>query len=164
MKKKKEFLKRGSGEIIGFIGISPFIVLMTAILLNMVYLSLAKQRLQYITYTACRAAVVSSEDMAYDNALKTAEENALIYSHFLDPEDIEVELKKPAGTLPRTVWDSNGGEEVTTWAKGNYCTCEIVAYAKVPYLFNNRRRIKCSITMAIEKSDMFSGGNYGGPG
>lgn len=51
--------RNGSGEILGFVLVVPFVLLLVIAILSATQLSSAQQKLTYATYTASRAACVS---------------------------------------------------------------------------------------------------------
>ena len=54
--------KRGSGELLGFAIVVPFVMLLICAILSATQVSSLQQRLTYATYTASRAACVSNNE------------------------------------------------------------------------------------------------------
>lgn len=59
---RKPNLRNGSGEILGFVLVIPFVLLLIVAILSATQLSSVQQKLTYATYTASRAACVSDNE------------------------------------------------------------------------------------------------------
>lgn len=136
----KKKLKKGSGELFGFICISPIIMLLMLMLVSVAQVSSLKEKMAYTTYVACRAAVLAeTKEEAEKSALEAAEKDLSRYSRSIQG-DVEVKLNYASGSGHK-------------WEKGNYITCVLkVKPATVSPLVKDKK-IKCSMTMAIEKQD-----------
>ena len=67
--KNKSFWQQGSGELLGFVCILPFIVMLICFIISSAQVSVINQKLSYTAYNCCRAAVVSeTEVIAQDRA------------------------------------------------------------------------------------------------
>lgn len=136
---KKRFWRKGSGEVFGFLCVSPIMVALTVMLVGVVELSCFKEKLEYTAYVACRAAAVSeTKAEALEAAKKAAEEDLRSYDMDYD------------GDVAVTLRFTGGGRE---WKKGNYITCTVRASARPISPFINAGTVKSSLTMAIEKPE-----------
>ena len=68
-----DFWKKGSGELLGFICITPILCSLLILLVSIVQIGTIKEKLEYTTYIACRAAVVAEN---YSDAHKAANQAA----------------------------------------------------------------------------------------
>ena len=99
---KKSFWIRGSGEIIGFLSILPVIVLLLVMLISIAQMGSIKERLEYTTYVAGRAAVVSKDiNSAKEAAYITAQNDLLNFSDTFVPGSLKVNLRVIHGTNTR---------------------------------------------------------------
>lgn len=153
-KKIRKYLKKGSGEALGFTVMAPFMVMLIALLINFVQYVGLKEKIEYTTYVAGRAAVVSeTKKMADKNAELAAKQNMLAYQAYIKPGSFKVKLSYPSGTKARKVTDAAGQSKTSSWAKGNYITCTVTAKTNLPILFFSGKTVKVAMTMAIEKLD-----------
>lgn len=135
----KEFWKKGSGEVFGFLCVSPIMVVLIVMLVGVVELSCFKEKLEYTAYVACRAAAVSeTKAEALAAARKAAEEDLRSYSADYSG-GVTVTLRFPTANRE--------------WKKGNYVTCTVKVSARPISPFINGRTVKSSLTMAIEKPE-----------
>lgn len=136
---KKSFWIRGNGEIIGFLSILPVIVLLLVMLISIAQMGSIKERLEYTTYVAGRAAVVSKDiNSAKEAAYITAQNDLLNFSDTFVPGSLKVNLRVIQGT--------NTGKK---WKKGNYVTCTVSVNVKTLTPFINGKKT-CNLTMMIE--------------
>lgn len=136
--RKGKFWKRGSAESFAFICLAPVIIILFALLVSVVQAGSFKEKLEYTTYVAARAAVVSdSKDIKEaQKAAKQAAE-ADLASYGADFTDLKVKLSYVYGSV---------------WKKGNYVKCEVsVKFHGLTTLVNSRK--KFSLVMAIEKTE-----------
>ena len=152
----KKFWVTGSADILGFLAISPCLIIMIAMLLGMVQLGSIKERLEYTAYLACRQAVVAedkdndgdyqkdAEKIAKDIATDDLAKSGLKFV----PGSVKVELK-----LIGAKEDKN-----LKWEKGNYVQCTVSVKIK-PYARFLRGKRSATIVMMIEKPASY-GGSY----
>ena len=108
---------KGSGELLGFAICLPMIMFIICGLIMVLQLGLAKQSLEYATYSAARAAVVQ-HDMADARSAASASADATLSSGTIGVENIEVELEIVAG---RTL----AGTDDIGWQKGALLRCTV---------------------------------------
>ena len=122
---KKMKWKKGSGEILGFCAIIPMLFIMFMVLISALQVGIAKQRMEYAAYSACRAAVVSS-----DNDTANAQANG-VANEYLDSMNCI---------------DSTD----TSWVKGHFVECTLSADVQtiLPFFTNGTKSV--SIVMMIE--------------
>ena len=92
------FWKKGSGEVFGFLCVSPIMVILLMLLVSIVQMTSLKQKLEYTAYVACRAAVVSE-------TLSKAKQAA------------KVKLEYPTGSATR--WEKGNYIQCTVAVKAN---------------------------------------------
>lgn len=149
----KKFLKKGSGEAISFIVLAPLIVGIIAIVIHLILLMSLKQRLEYTTYVACRAAVVSDKmEDAKKNAQLAAEQDLSSYSAFIKAGSIHADIGYAGKAKSVKQKKRNGTTKSSQWARGNYLTCT-VSFEPSENLFKGLKKQEFTIVMAIEKPD-----------
>ena len=62
----RNYWKRGSAEMVGFIVILPCITFFLVCLASLIQMGMVRSRMEYAAYAACRAAVVSTKDKAQE--------------------------------------------------------------------------------------------------
>ena len=68
---KKKFWKKGSAEMMSFIALAPTMLILFALLVSVVQAGSFKEKLEYTTYVAARAATLSdTQREALSNAKK----------------------------------------------------------------------------------------------
>ena len=140
MRKIRKYLEKGSTEVFAFTALAPVMVILFALLVTIVQSGSLKEKLEYTTYVAGRAAVVSETYKdAKQNALKVAK--ADLDSYGADYEDLKVTLSYASGKK---------------WKKGSYITCEV----SVKFKGDNKKSF--SLTMAVEKPDKYNDTSRGG--
>ena len=71
-----EFFKKGSGELVSFVMVLPVLCLIIMFMATLIQVTIARQKLEYATYSICRAAVITDDYyIAMNNAEFVAEEN-----------------------------------------------------------------------------------------
>lgn len=132
-------LKDGSGEVFGFLALAPAMVMLLVMLIGIVEIGSFKERLEYTTYAAGRAAAVSGTlESAKENAKKVAEQNLATYGNIIVPGSTRVTVG----------YSDAGGSE---WKKGNYIVCEVsVKFQTISPFLKGRKRM--ALVMAIERS------------
>ncbi len=141
------FWKKGSGEVFGFLCVSPIMVVLIMLLICIVQMGALKEKLEYTAYVACRAAVVSD---TLSDARKAAKEvaEADLRSYSADyVGNITVKLEYPSGVDHK-------------WEKGNYIQCTVAVKADPAGAGLKLGRVKSRIVMAIEKPDKAQGRDF----
>ena len=133
----KKRLKKGSGEILGFVVCVPLLLWMILYIISIAQIALAREQLTYVAYAAGRAAVISeTRDSAQANATAVASSSKNVSNY----EGLTVTIE--------------GGE--TGWYKGVYVT--VTAKCKVNTVidfFGGEK--ECSIVMMVERPASPSG-------
>lgn len=138
--------KRGSGEAITFMAITPVVLIIVVIVVGIIQLGMIKERLEYTVYSACRAAVVSDDlKQARQNATKAALNDLQRSGALFDTSTMVLTLK-PITSVKGSKKDSGGA----VWKKGNYLECEISVYVSSTIGFLAGRR-SCKKIMMIER-------------
>lgn len=138
--KSKKFWKRGSGELLGFCILMPFVVLLLCGVVSSTQVGVMNQTLNYTAYDCCRSAVVSETyDLAKKRAIETYEVNMCSISnatknHNYTPVELEIV-------------DGPG------WEKGSLVKCTVRYYIEPLMPFTSGVREQ-SITMMIENGDL----------
>lgn len=130
---KREYWARGSGEFIGFMTVVPAMTILLLLLVSVIQVGIIKNRMEYVTYAAARAAVVSSDiKEAKEQAEKAAKENTKITGGakvILEGVSVDVvdpvtgEITENAGKKKKK---SKNGREYASgsgnngWGKGTY--------------------------------------------
>ena len=136
-----------------FVGLTPVILFFCMILTTFVQLTSFKEKLEYTTYVAARAAVVSADyESALENAKKVAEMDMAGYANMIEEGSIKIELNVIEGPVPSTVMENE--EQDPTWRKGNYIECVVSARVKpaLKLLQGADAEKKCKMIMLIEIS------------
>lgn len=144
----KDFWRKGSGEVMGFLFVLPVILTLFLILVSIVQLGSIKEKMEYATYAACRAAVTSKDfDSAQNAAYSAAEADLLNYSETFFPNTLEVKLTVINGETSKPVLTDREARD--SWKKGSYATCTITIKVKTLInMFQGKRT--SSLTMMIE--------------
>lgn len=141
------FWKKGSGEVFGFLCVSPIMVILLMLLVSIVQMTSLKQKLEYTAYVACRAAVVSETlSKAKQAAKEVAEADLRSYSSDYEG-NVTVKLEYPTGSATR-------------WEKGNYIQCTVAVKVNPAGIGLDLGRVKSRIIMAIEKPDESQGRDF----
>lgn len=147
--------KKGSGDAVAFIWLTPVIVIILIMLVTYVKLMGAKQKMSYAAYCACRAAsVCTSFSDAQDKSMIAAIQNLGSYGDVIDIGTLDVTLTIVPGD------GTKAGKKISkkqvrknknkhSWDKGNYVTCILTAS---PAPGNNliQDDLQAQITLAIE--------------
>ena len=135
---KKKFWKKGSAEMMSFIALAPTMLILFALLVSVVQAGSFKEKLEYTTYVAARAATLSdTQREALSNAKKAAKANLSSYGDVYEPGSLKVEVANVAGSK---------------WKKGGYMICKVsVKFKGITTLVNGKKSFE--LVMAIEKPD-----------
>ena len=162
-------MKKGNGEAMAFTVAAPAVLLVIYILVLLVQLTLLRQRMEYAAYSACRAAVVSSDKKEADKlAQKIAELELNEFAKIIQPGTVKAKTKIiknqviPAMPVDH-VGDGSAGSDyrdsaqtrrnkASGWIKGSFVECTVKLKLKRGFLFGGKER-KFVITMALEKED-----------
>lgn len=128
--------KKGAGEIIGFGIVMPMLVILFCGIVSAAQLSMASETLQYASYSACRAAVVSTDMTTADSRARTVAEEIIKQNGSIDASTLDVDL---------TLMDQSAG-----WGKGNFVRCDVTVYIDTMMPFTSRNRT-ASIIMMVER-------------
>ena len=160
----KRFWKNGLSEIVSFLILAPFIVLLICAVLSTYWIGTTNQQLLYTAYSVGRSAVVcETADLAENRAEAIMSE--LYEGNFLGGEFIT------DGSSP-TLQASHTGEAVYSievlggdeWAKGSLIKCTVKQYI-TPAMPFTAREYSQSIVMMVENGEgSISTGTTGGSG
>ena len=88
---QKDFWKKGASEILSFIVLAPVMLILFALLASIVQSESLKEKLEYTTYVAARAAALSeSLPAAQANAEQAAKVDLASYGADYDPNSLRV--------------------------------------------------------------------------
>lgn len=134
----KQYWKKGSAETMAFMALAPTMLILFALLATIVQVTSFKEKLEYTTYVAARAAAVSeTQKTALENAKKAAEADLASYGDVYDPGSLKVEVSTVAGSK---------------WKKGGYMRCKVsVDFKGTSSLADGKKSFE--MVMAIEKAD-----------
>ena len=133
-------MKAGGGEVLTFLATLPCLMVILVFLVGTFEVGRIKERMEYTTYMACRAAVVEKNyNKALEAAKKAAEED-LTKSGEKHIANMKVDLQ----VLSKDE-DGDGHE----WKKGNMVQCIITTdLKKIPIMFQQKKIF--TLTMMIE--------------
>lgn len=130
----KKFWKKGSGEIIGFLSVLPVIIFLLVMLISIAQMGSIKERMEYTTYVAGRAAVVQKDfSSARKAAYETAQRDLLNFSNTFEPGSLKVTL--------RIIKKTGSSTSNKDWKKGNYLSCTISVNTKTLSPLINGKKI-----------------------
>lgn len=132
------FWEKGGGEVIGFVYILPFIVMLICCIIAAAQVSTIKQQLSYTAYNSCRAAVVST-----DEATATARGEAIYEGEIGDIATVSTMGGTPYTPFELEVLDG------AVWEKGSFVKCTVRLYVETLLPFTSGIREE-SIVMMIE--------------
>lgn len=134
----KKFWKKGSAEMMSFIALAPTMLILFALLVSVVQATSFKEKLEYTTYVAARAASLSDTlKEAKSNAKKAASANLSSYGDVYEPGSLKVQVSNVAGTK---------------WKKGGYMRCKVtVKFKGITTMVNGKKSFE--MVMAVEKPD-----------
>ena len=138
--RNKEFWCKGGGEVIGFVYILPFIVMLICCIIAAAQISTVKQKLSYTAYNSCRAAVVSADEATAVSRGEAIYEGAI--------GDITT-ISTMGGTpyIPFELEILDGAQ----WEKGSFVKCNVRIYVETLLPFTSGVREE-SIVMMIENA------------
>lgn len=138
--KTKAFWKKGGGEVIGFVYILPFIIMLICCIIAAAQVSTVRQQLSYTAYNSCRAAVVSSDEASartrgmaiYEDTIGDISTVSNLGGTAYQP--FELEILDGAG-----------------WEKGSFVKCTVRIYVETLLPFTSGVREE-TIIMMIENT------------
>ena len=138
--KSTRFWRKGSGELLGFVIIAPFIILLICFIIAATQISITNQNLTFAAYNCGRAAVISE---TYNIAEKKANEIYLAEMGDVGSDAAHYSF------IPCELEVLNGEE----WEKGSYVKCTVRYYISTMMPFTSGVREQ-SIVMMIENGDL----------
>lgn len=155
-----KFWKKGNSEALGFIAVTPVALAVFVLTVDVSRLVSLRQKMEYTTYVACRAAAVSDDyDSASRNGQTVAENELRSYSAVYGAGEPNFEIVRLVGQeeagIPNPIdsgYDSRTGETRGSWKKGDFIQCVLTVelHGATPLLKGEK---KCEMTMAVEKED-----------
>ena len=164
----RNYWKRGSAEMVGFIVILPCITFFLVCLASLIQMGMVRSRMEYAAYAACRAAVVSTKDKAQEQAEMVARENtkaaggAKISLVNVKVERVDPVTGKAASSKKKKKKSSKkaSGSD-TDWGKGVYVRCTVTCDVKTFTLFTSGRKSSAIVMMVEEGAeDLFDISDY----
>ena len=136
--KKKQFWKKGNGEMLGFAIVAPIIVFFICVIASAAQIGITNQNLSYAAYNCCRAAAVSETEIIG---------NARAYEVY--GKSINISNSIQYGYTPCEITLLDG----EPWQKGSYirCTARYHIETLMPFTSGVREQ---SIVMMIENGDL----------
>ena len=138
MKKIVKFLKRGNGELLGFSILLPLFVWLILLMVSIAQIGLAKEKLEYTTYSASRAAVVSED---YASALNNANVVATETLEGASYTDVTTDISMSGVSDPTTA----------LWVKGVYIKVTVSCKVKTIMPISNGSVHESSIYVMVER-------------
>lgn len=149
-----KFIRKGTGETLIFICISPLFLVVIIALVSFVQSASTRERLEYTTYVACRAAAISS---SFEEAEKKAKEAAqmdfdISYNELSgDVQTVLSVIEDKDKQTPEAKNDYSADDDDDIWSKGNYVKCTVTVTTDT--LMGLKSEKKCTLVMAIEKPE-----------
>lgn len=177
MNKIKKFFKKGNGELLGFVACMPVFIFLLVMIVSMTQVALAKESLEYVSYTAARSAVVADGELqdASGNPINSADSSSYPYHAIVNATSIcrtyaenngyefyKVEILidgNVVGEGKNYYMDSQGPHSISedihmnpnvAWSKGVYITVKTTFYVDAMMDFMDSER-SSSIVMMVER-------------
>lgn len=145
-------MKKGSGDAVSFTVLAPIMVMLISMTVYLVLYMSLREKLEYTTYVACRAAVVSDTLAdARRNANIVAKEDMKSYAPLIDGNTATITLNYTSGAKNVKSKKADGTTRSSKWGKGNFLECKVSVKPTIPVLGLNSKKVECNIVMAIEK-------------
>lgn len=127
--------KKGGGELIGFVLVLPIIMFVFCAIIMAGQLGIARQSIEYTTYSAARAAVICENQNQAQLAAELIVDEMIYDIPGVEPGSASVNLQNYMGS---------------TWQKGGLikCTVEVKVNTISPWSVS---RVTADITMMIER-------------
>ena len=161
----RDFWEDGSGEVTGFIIVTPIIAFFLVIFISVIQVGMIHARLEYVAYTICRAAVVSKDrDEAYERGEKAMNMNMSDVSGSYDLKTLKFDLVLHETEKTVSVVGKNGKRSAPKkmsmgksngWEKGSYVTCRVSCNVKTlsDFVIGTNPKKTAEVTMMIEKGN-----------
>ena len=139
----KEILEKRKRRDYRILSVLPVIIFLLVMLISIAQMGSIKERMEYTTYVAGRAAVVQKDfSSARKAAYETAQRDLLNFSNTFEPGSLKVTL--------RIIKKTGSSTSNKDWKKGNYLSCTISVNTKtLSPLINGKK--SCTLTMMIER-------------
>lgn len=154
-RKLYRFMKSGAGEALSFIFAAPCMILVFVLLVAIIQTGLVKERLEYISYDACRKAVVQD---TYDKGLKAAQKCVAAdfptsnIKYVTGSENVRIYISGLKAEPERY-----SKKDKQAWKKGIYVQCIVSAKINPVFAFMKKER-SSSVIMMIENPAEGTGG------
>lgn len=132
---KKVQWRKGGGELLGFAMVLPAIMLVFCAIIMAAQLGLARQSIEYTTYSAARAAVICESQSQAQQAAELLVEDMEKDIPGIQANSISVNIKNYMGS---------------TWQKGGLIKCTVVAKVNTISPWSDST-VTADITMMIER-------------
>ena len=107
--------RKGGGELLGFAMVLPAIMLVFGAIIMAAQLGLARQSIEYTTYSAARAAVICESQSQAQQAAELLVEDMAQDIPGVEPGSVSVNIRNYMGSI----WQKGGLIKCTVEAKGN---------------------------------------------
>lgn len=157
--KIRQWLKRGSSDAVGFLLLSPIMIILIGMLFQYVKYTEFRQKLRYTAYFTCRAASVCENITdAKAKAIEIANRNLSKYNDVIDMNSINIDLSviigdgTKAGKQYEVLEEKKEKKSKKPWDKGNYISCKLTVKPKQGIL-KVKNEISTTVVMAIEHNE-----------
>ena len=132
---KKVRWRKGGGELIGFVLVLPIIMFVFSAIIMAAQLGIARQSIEYTTYSAARAAVICENQNQAQSAAELIVNDMIYEIPGVEPRSASVTIQNYMGS---------------TWQKGGLinCTVEVKVNTISPW---SSSMVTSDITMMIER-------------
>ena len=127
--------RKGGGELLGFAMVLPAIMLVFGAIIMAAQLGLARQSIEYTTYSAARAAVICESQSQAQQAAELLVEDMAQDSPGGEPGSVSVNIRNYMGSI---------------WQKGGLIKCTVEAKVNTISPWSNST-VAADITMMIER-------------
>ena len=127
--------RKGGGELLGFAMVLPAIMLVFGAIIMAAQLGLARQSIEYTTYSAARAAVICESQSQAQQAAELLVEDMAQDIPGVEPGSVSVNIRNYMGSI---------------WQKGGLIKCTVEAKVNTISPWSNST-VAADITMMIER-------------
>ena len=127
--------RKGVGELLGFAMVLPAIMLVFGAIIMAAQLGLARQSIEYTTYSAARAAVICESQSQAQQAAELLVEDMAQDIPGVEPGSVSVNIRNYMGSI---------------WQKGGLIKCTVEAKVNTISPWSNST-VAADITMMIER-------------
>ena len=127
--------RKGGGELLGFAMVLPAIMLVFGAIIMAAQLGLARQSIEYTTYSAARAAVICESQSQAQQAAELLVEDMAQDIPGVEPGSVSVNIRNYVGSI---------------WQKGGLIKCTVEAKVNTISPWSNST-VAADITMMIER-------------